>query len=129
MYFKILLGVPLWHSKLSIWCCHCRGSGHCCDVGSIPGPGTSTCPRCGQKKMLLIVFSYVLYLCYTFYSFYCYLCFFFFSLIFALIFTVVMCYCIFFFVCFFFVLFCFVFLSFAFLGPNPWHMEVSRLGV
>ena len=31
-------GVPLWHRRLRLWCCHCSGS--------IPGAGTSTCQRC-----------------------------------------------------------------------------------
>ena len=30
--------------------CHCSSSGHCCDVGSVPGPGTSMCHKCGRKK-------------------------------------------------------------------------------
>ena len=29
---------------LRIWCCHC------CDMGSIPGPGTSVCRKYSQKK-------------------------------------------------------------------------------
>ena len=29
---------------------HTPGLGHCCGVGSISGPGSSTCCRCGQKK-------------------------------------------------------------------------------
>ena len=29
---------------------HCSGSGHCCDKGSIPGLGTSTHCRHGQKN-------------------------------------------------------------------------------
>ena len=37
-------GVLLWHSQLSIWHCHCSGSGCCCGMGSIPCPGTFTCP-------------------------------------------------------------------------------------
>ncbi len=28
----------------------CCGLGCCCGTGSIPGPGTSTCHRCGQKQ-------------------------------------------------------------------------------
>lgn len=44
------LGVPLWHSRLRIWHSHCRGSGHHCGAGSIPGPGTSTCHEHGQKR-------------------------------------------------------------------------------
>lgn len=27
----------------------CRGSGHCCSLGLIPGLGTCTCPWLGQK--------------------------------------------------------------------------------
>ena len=27
-----------------------QGLGHCCGVGLIPGPGTASCHRCGQKK-------------------------------------------------------------------------------
>ena len=38
-------GAPLWHGGLKIWC-HCSGSGRCCSLGSIPGPGISTC--CGR---------------------------------------------------------------------------------
>ena len=30
--------------------CHCSGSGHCCGVGLILGPETSTCHRHGQKQ-------------------------------------------------------------------------------
>ena len=40
----------MWHSGLRIWHCHCNGSGGCCGVGSIPGPGTSTCLKHSQKK-------------------------------------------------------------------------------
>ena len=29
---------------------HCRGLGHCHGTGLIPGPGTSACHRCSQKK-------------------------------------------------------------------------------
>ena len=43
----------LRHSGLSIRCCHCRGSGHCCDMGLIPGLGTSTWRKYGQKKFFL----------------------------------------------------------------------------
>ena len=31
------LGVPQWPSRLRIQCCHCCGSDHSCDVGSVPG--------------------------------------------------------------------------------------------
>ena len=34
-------GVPLWCSGLRIWRCHCGGQVCCCDLGSIPGPGSS----------------------------------------------------------------------------------------
>ena len=43
-HIKRRLGVPLWCSGLSIRHCHCYS------VGSIPGLGTSTCSRCGQKE-------------------------------------------------------------------------------
>lgn len=26
----------MWLNGLSIWCRHCRSSGHCCGVGSMP---------------------------------------------------------------------------------------------
>ena len=42
--------VPLWCSKLRIWCCHCSGLGHHYGLGLLPGLGTSTCHRCSQKK-------------------------------------------------------------------------------
>ena len=44
-----LFGVPLWLSGLRTRPRHCCGSGCCCGVGSIPGLGTSTYPRCSQK--------------------------------------------------------------------------------
>ena len=31
-------------------CGHCCDAGHSCVTGSTPGPGTSTCCRCGEKK-------------------------------------------------------------------------------
>ena len=33
-----------------IQCCHCSGSGRYCDMGSIPGPGLSTCCGYSQRK-------------------------------------------------------------------------------
>ena len=42
-------GVPRWHRKFRIQHCHCSGSGHCCGMGSVPGPGISACCRCSQK--------------------------------------------------------------------------------
>ena len=36
--------------QLRIQHCHFCGSGHCCGASLIPGRGTSTCYRCGQKK-------------------------------------------------------------------------------
>ena len=47
---KMFIGVPWCLSGLRIQCCHCCGWGKCCDTGLIPGPGTSACCRCGQKK-------------------------------------------------------------------------------
>ena len=49
-YKEKLQGVPLWCSGLRIWHCYYNGLGRCYGVGSIPGLGTSTCHRCGQKK-------------------------------------------------------------------------------
>ena len=40
----------LWHSILRIQCHHCNSLGHCHGKGLIPGLGTSTCHRYGQKK-------------------------------------------------------------------------------
>ena len=42
--------LPLWHSGLRIWCCHCSTSGGCCGSGSVPGPGTSTSYSPGQRR-------------------------------------------------------------------------------
>ena len=38
----------MWLSWLRIWCCHSSGSGCCCGMGSIHGPGTSACHDCGK---------------------------------------------------------------------------------
>lgn len=43
-------GVPRWLSTLKIWCCHCDSSHYCCDVGSIPGQGTSVCCECCKRE-------------------------------------------------------------------------------
>ena len=46
-------GVPWWLSELCIWSCWscpCCSLGHCCGTGSIPGPETSACLGCSQKK-------------------------------------------------------------------------------
>ena len=37
-------GALRWHRRLKIWHCHCRG------VGLIPGPETSICCGCSQKR-------------------------------------------------------------------------------
>lgn len=41
----------MWVSGLRISLCHRSGWGHCCGGDSIPGPGISTCPRCGPVKI------------------------------------------------------------------------------
>ena len=46
------IGVPLWHSGLGIWHCHCSSSGGCYGMGSNPGLGGSTCCRCGPPKKI-----------------------------------------------------------------------------
>ena len=40
---KGYLGVPWWHGRLRIRCCHFSVSGHCCGKGSIPGLGIYIC--------------------------------------------------------------------------------------
>ena len=45
-------GVLLWYSGLRIWYGHCSGSGCCCDVGLIPGLGTSACHGCRQNRCI-----------------------------------------------------------------------------
>ena len=47
---KVRDGVPLWCSRLRIPPCHCSCSGCCYGAGSIPGLGTFTCHRPGQKR-------------------------------------------------------------------------------
>ena len=47
---NLYFGVLLWLSWLRIHHCHCSSLGHGCGMGSIPGPGTSTCCKDGQKK-------------------------------------------------------------------------------
>ena len=42
--------VLLWHSRLRIQHCHCRGSGHCSDTGSIPGLGNLHATGVAKKK-------------------------------------------------------------------------------
>ena len=51
----LFMRVPSWLSVLRIHCCHCCGSGHCCDVGLIPISGISAC--LGQKKKKEIILS------------------------------------------------------------------------
>ena len=43
------ISVPVWLNRLKTRHCHCRGSGHCCGTGLIPGPGSSACRGRGQK--------------------------------------------------------------------------------
>ena len=43
-------GVPLWCSRLRIWCGHYSVLGRCCGVSLIPGRRTSICPGCNQLK-------------------------------------------------------------------------------
>ena len=45
-----ICGVSWFFSRLKIRHCHCCDNGYSYGEGSIPGPGTSTCHRCGQKK-------------------------------------------------------------------------------
>ena len=52
------IGVLLWLSTLRIWCCHCSGSGHCCDICFIFGPGASAYHRCSQKEKKFSIFRW-----------------------------------------------------------------------
>ena len=47
---KCSAGIPRRHSRLRTRHCHCSGLGHCCGMSSIPGPGTSACHGCCQKR-------------------------------------------------------------------------------
>ena len=38
------------YSRLKFWHRHCSSPGHCCGMGLIPGPATSTSVRHSQKK-------------------------------------------------------------------------------
>ena len=40
----------MWRNGLRIWCFHCCGSRHCCDVGSVPGLGTSHAAGMANKQ-------------------------------------------------------------------------------
>ena len=44
------LGVLLWCSGLRTHRFHCSSPGHCCGMGSVPHPGTSTCHRHSQRE-------------------------------------------------------------------------------
>lgn len=50
MWFQqVLVGISWWHRGLRTQRCHQCGSGCCCGASSIPGLGTFTCHRRGQK--------------------------------------------------------------------------------
>ena len=57
------LGVPTWLSMFRIQHCHCCTFGYSCGTGSIPGLGTFTCHRWGQKKKKRTVDWQVLVTC------------------------------------------------------------------
>ena len=46
---NVSAGVPWYLSGLRTWYGHCCGSG--CDMGSVPGPGTSVCFGHDQKNV------------------------------------------------------------------------------
>ena len=46
---NVKFGVPLYHSGLRMWCCHCHSLSRCCGARLILVPGTSTCFGCGKK--------------------------------------------------------------------------------
>ena len=45
-----LLEFPLWYNRLRIWHCHSCGIDCSFTLDFIPGPGTSICCMCGQKR-------------------------------------------------------------------------------
>ena len=47
---KLEKGVLFLHNGLKIRHCHCRGLGHCCDMGLIPGLGKFPIPCVWPKK-------------------------------------------------------------------------------
>ena len=47
-----MIGVPWWLSSLWIWCYHCYGSGCCCGMGLIPGPGNFGVPRARSVEII-----------------------------------------------------------------------------
>ena len=55
------MGVLWWLSGLRIQRCHCCGSGYSCGTGSIPGPGTYTCLRHGQKNTQILFLALAFY--------------------------------------------------------------------
>ena len=55
---KMLVGVLLRHSVLSIWCSQWSGTGYCCGSGSIPSLGNSTRHGYNQKKKILVKANY-----------------------------------------------------------------------
>lgn len=55
LWFKLMFGVPWWHSGWRIWCCQCCGSVWNCGMGLIPGPGNSTWLHHSQKKDVWVV--------------------------------------------------------------------------
>ena len=42
--------VPMWLSRLKMQSCHCCGSGHCCGMSLVTGPGNFVYCRRSQKK-------------------------------------------------------------------------------
>ena len=49
LFYKTIQRVLSWRRGFKIQRCHCSSLGRCCGTGSIPGLGTSTRCRCGQK--------------------------------------------------------------------------------
>ena len=119
LLFKRKRGAALWCSGLRIQHCHCSGVGHCHGMGLIPGLGTSTCYRCGKKKLKkrrirIAVFDQPKHWgikCLFLRAF---------KIIFRFIIIIFLSFVVFFFCCL---------LLLLFLGPLPRHMEIPTPGV
>ena len=54
MVKNVGIRVLWWLSRLSIWHFHCSGLGHCCGMGSVPGPGLLCGCSCKKKNVGII---------------------------------------------------------------------------
>ena len=54
---QVLQELPVWHSRLRVWRCYTCGTDCSCGTGSVLGPETSPCCRCGQEKEFQVLQS------------------------------------------------------------------------